>query len=157
MRAPKPTAGKLTITSAAFPHGANIPARYTCTAGNVSPPLQWGKLPAGTEQLVLFAISLNGEPSQGPIRWAVSDINPSSGGFAAGQLPAGAVVGRSSEGHDGWVGPCPAKGRTQSMVILVYALRHKVKLATGFEPSTAQHRVVGNALATGLVYGTYTR
>src|ERR1700686_1033573 len=90
--------GKLAVTSAAFPHGGQIPARYTCDGANVSPPLQWGKLPVGTSQLFVLALSLTAGAS-GAVRWAVGGIDPSSGGFPAGQLPPGAVAGRSSDGH----------------------------------------------------------
>jgi phosphatidylethanolamine-binding protein (PEBP) family uncharacterized protein len=128
--------------------------RYTCAGGNVSPPLQWGHVPAGTAQMFLLALSLNGQ-AQGPIRWAVGGLDPSSGGFGAGRLPAGAVVGRSSNGNTGWVGPCPARGQSQTLVVLVYALRHKLSLASGFESSTVQRQLAGNTVASGVAYGAY--
>jgi phosphatidylethanolamine-binding protein (PEBP) family uncharacterized protein len=130
--------------------------RYTCEGGNVSPSLQWGKLPPGTAQLFLVALSLNSGKG-GAIRWSVAGIDPSSGGFAAGQLPAGAVVGRNSEGHTTWAGACPAKGKAQNLIMLVYALRNKLSLATGFEASSVQRQLAGNTLANGVVFGTYQR
>jgi phosphatidylethanolamine-binding protein (PEBP) family uncharacterized protein len=146
--------GRIAVASAAFPHGGNIPVRYTCNGGNVSPPLQWGKLPAGTSQMLVLALSLSAG-AQGAIRWAVGGINPSSGGFAAGQLPPGAVVGRSSDGHIGWSGICPVGGKPQAIIVLVYALKHPLSLATGFDPRVVQGQLRGNTLATGLVYGAY--
>jgi phosphatidylethanolamine-binding protein (PEBP) family uncharacterized protein len=152
----KPSLGKLAVASAAFPRGGQIPARYTCDGGNVSPPLQWGKLPAGTSQLFLLALSLTAG-AQGAIRWAVGGIPPGSGGFAAGQLPPGAVAGRSSDGHLGWAGICPARGRPQAIVVLVYALRRPLHLAPGFDPRAVQAQLSGNTLASGVVYGAYKR
>jgi Raf kinase inhibitor-like YbhB/YbcL family protein len=146
----------MAVASAAFPRGGEIPVRYTCEGGNVSPPLQWGKLPAGTTQMFLVALSLTAGAG-GAIRWVVGGIDPSSGGFAAGQLPAGAVVGRNSEGHMGWAGACPAKGKKQSIIVLVYALHNKLNLAPGFQASSAQRQLAGNTLSNGVVFGSYQR
>jgi phosphatidylethanolamine-binding protein (PEBP) family uncharacterized protein len=154
--AAKTAPGKFAVASAAFPRGGQIPARYTCAGGNVSPPLQWGKLPAGASQLFLLALSLTAG-AQGAIRWAVGGIDPSSGGFPAGQLPPGAVAGRSSDGHIGWTGICGAAGKPQAIIVLVYALRHPLHLASGFDPRTVQSQLAGNTVGTGVVYGAYKK
>ena len=148
--------GKFAVASAAFPHGGQIPARYTCDGGNVSPPLQWGKLPAGTSQLFVLALSLTAGAS-GAIGWAVGGIDPSSAGFAAGQLPPGAVAGRSSDGHIGWSGICGARGKPQAVILLVYALRHPLHLSSGFDPRTVQSQLAGNTVGSGVIYGAYRR
>jgi phosphatidylethanolamine-binding protein (PEBP) family uncharacterized protein len=145
---------RLAVASAAFPRGGKIPVRYTCNGGNVSPSLRWGKVPPGTAQMFLIALSLTAGTG-GAIRWAVGGIDPAAGGFAAGQLPAGAIVGRNSEGHVGWAGACPVKGKTQSIIMLVYALRRKLNLAPGFEASSAQRQLSGNTLSNGVVFGSY--
>ncbi len=44
----------LTITSEVFLPNSMIPARYTCDAQNVSPPLSWSELPEGTQSLALI-------------------------------------------------------------------------------------------------------
>jgi phosphatidylethanolamine-binding protein (PEBP) family uncharacterized protein len=154
--AKKIVSAHLALASAAFPRGGRIPVRYTCEGGNVSPPLQWGKLPAGTAQLFLIALSLNAGAG-GAVRWAVGGIDPADGGFGAGQLPAGAVVGRNSQGQAAWAGACPAKGAAQSIVVLVYALRHPLNLPAGFEASAAQRQLAGDSLGTGIVYSSYQR
>ncbi len=154
--AAKLPAGKLAIVSAAFPRGGLIPARYTCDGGNVSPPLQWSNVPPGASQLFLLALSLTAG-AQGAVRWAVGGIDPSLGGFAAGQLPPGAVVGRSSNGQNSWAGICPVKGRPQAIIVLVYALRHPLHLSSGFNPTTVQAQLSGDTIGRGIVYGAYRR
>lgn len=154
--AAKTPLGKFAVASAAFPRGGRIPARYTCDGGNVSPPLQWGKLPAGTSQLFVLALSLTAGTG-GAIRWAVGGINPGSGGIPAGQLPSGAVAGRSSDGHVGWSGICGAAGKPQAIIVLVYALRHPLHLSSGFDPRTVQSQLAGNTAGTGVVYGAYKK
>jgi phosphatidylethanolamine-binding protein (PEBP) family uncharacterized protein len=154
--ATKQPAGRFALASAAFPRGGQIPARYTCDGGNVSPPLQWSNVPAGTSQLLLLALSLT-PGAQGGIRWAVGGIDPSLGGFAAGQLPSGAVAGRSSNGQTGWAGICPARGTPQAIIVLVYALRNPLHLAPGFNPTKVQSQLPGDTLGRGIVYGVFRR
>ncbi len=153
-KTPKHTVARLALASDAFPKGGAIPVQYTCHGSNLPPPLQWSHVPAGTTQMFLLALSLNGE-SKGPIRWAVGGISPSAGGFGPAHLPAGAVVGRSSDGHVGWVGPCPAGSQPETIVVLMYALRSKLNLRPGFEPSTVQRELSGDTLASGVAYGAY--
>ncbi len=148
----KHTLARIAVASAAFPKGGLIPVRYTCEGAGDSPPLQWGKVPAGTSQLFLLALSLTQGPG-GAIRWAVGGIPASVHGFGSGQLPAGAVVGRSSDGKVGWAGICPANGKPQAIVVLLYALRHPLALTPGFQPSAVQTELSGDELGTGVVYG----
>ena len=42
------------ITSDAFGQGAQIPDEYTCKGANISPPLSFGSLPAGTQSMVVI-------------------------------------------------------------------------------------------------------
>src|SRR3989338_1547049 len=42
------------IESPSFAHDRAIPARHTCDGSNVSPPLAWSGVPAGTKSLALI-------------------------------------------------------------------------------------------------------
>lgn len=42
------------LASSVFYHGGEIPGRYTCDGEDVSPPLQWSGVPAGTRSLALI-------------------------------------------------------------------------------------------------------
>lgn len=42
-----PVAESLTVTSTAFTDGGPIPARHTCDAEDLSPPLAWSGAPVG--------------------------------------------------------------------------------------------------------------
>ena len=52
-RAESADPAELRLTSSAFAAGDEIPLRYTCDGGNVSPPLEWSDLPEGTRSLAL--------------------------------------------------------------------------------------------------------
>ena len=40
----------LTLTSSAFKHNGEIPTQYTCEGKDLSPPLAWSGVPAGSEK-----------------------------------------------------------------------------------------------------------
>jgi hypothetical protein len=43
----------LKLNSMAFAGNAKIPTRYTCDGANLSPPLSWSGVPAGTQSFAL--------------------------------------------------------------------------------------------------------
>ena len=45
---------KMEVTSSAFQAGQTIPTKYTCEGADISPPLQWSGVPAGTKGLALI-------------------------------------------------------------------------------------------------------
>jgi Raf kinase inhibitor-like YbhB/YbcL family protein len=152
----KPAVGTVAFSSPAFGKGSKIPVRYTCDGANESPPLKWSRLPAKTAQLLLFVLDLAGGP-KGSIRWSVGDISPQVHSFAANSIPAGAVVGLNSLGKADWAGVCPSKGKPHNYVFLLYALRKKLSLSSGFPTTAIQRELGGNIAGAGLVFGTYQR
>ena len=84
-------------------------------------------------------------------------IPASATSIPAGHVPAGAVVGRNSTGSVGYAGVCPPAGKSHSIVFLLYALRTKVNVSSGFDPRTVQRQLSGNTIAAGLMFGTYKR
>ena len=69
--APPPIA----ITSPAFEPGAEIPAKYTCSGEDSSPPLEWAAPPEGTQSFALIM-----DDPDAPIRiwvhWLVYNLPP---------------------------------------------------------------------------------
>jgi phosphatidylethanolamine-binding protein (PEBP) family uncharacterized protein len=148
--------GAITLTSAAFAPGGPINARYTCDGAGVSPPLQWRGVPNGTAELVLLVLDLSGE-AKGGVQWAVAGIPPSVDHISAGSVPAGAVVGANSLGKNGWGGVCAAKGVTQHVLFLLYALRKSLNFSPGFNALAARGALKSERLASGLTAATYDR
>jgi Raf kinase inhibitor-like YbhB/YbcL family protein len=149
--------GAMAISSSAFERNGAIPAQYTCDGANVSPPLQWQHLPAHTKELVLFVIDDSTDGSEGGIRWIVAGINPSLSGIAAGQLPAGAVVGLNRSGKATYGGICPAKGKTAAVEFVLWALSKEITLSNGFIPAVAEHDYSHSELASATTYATNAR
>src|SRR5207245_10532498 len=103
MRANRPgrTIMALTITSPAFAAGGEIPAEYTGEGKDVSPPLAWAGLPAGTQTLALIVDDPDAPDPAAPkrvwVHWVVYNIPATATGLPAAvtpaQLPAGAKEG----------------------------------------------------------------
>lgn len=107
----------LQLSSNAFEHNAIIPAQYTCEGADISPPLQWSNIPAGTKSLVLIVDDPDAPDPKAPrmtwVHWVLYNIPPSSSGLveAVQQLPAGTAEGVNDWQRTGYGGPCPPVGR----------------------------------------------
>ena len=103
----------LMLASPAIPPNGEIPAQYTCDGADISPPLSWSDVPAGTGSLVLVVEDPDA-PSGTFRHWAVFDIPPTSRGLDAGysaNRPTAALhEARNDFGKTGYSGPCPPKG-----------------------------------------------
>src|SRR5580704_7493221 len=87
----------LMLASPAIPPSGEIPAQYTCDGADISPPLSWPDMPAGTGSLVLVVEDPDA-PSGVFRHWAVFEIPPASRGLDAGysaNRPTAALHGRS--------------------------------------------------------------
>jgi phosphatidylethanolamine-binding protein (PEBP) family uncharacterized protein len=154
--APRLTLGTIALGSPAFRSGGALPKRYTCDGGDISPPLRWRNLPAGSVELLLLAIDLDGGRT-GAIQWAVAGLPPRVPGIRAGRLPAGVVVGRNSAGEARWGGICGAGGRLHHVAFLLYALDRGLWLKAGFDVATVRGGLKYATLARGLTVATYER
>ena len=106
---------------------------------------------------MLLAIDLNGGRADA-IQWAVGGLSPGLRmGFAAGRLPAGAVVGRNSAGKAAGAGSAAREGQVHHVAFLFYALSRKLGLKAGFNPALVRGGLKGATLARGLTLATYKR
>ena len=103
----------LMLASPAIPPSGEIPAQYTCDGADISPPLSWSDVPAGTGGLVLVVEDPDA-PSGMFRHWAVFEIPPASRGLDAGysaNRPTAALhEARNDFGKTGYGGPCPPRG-----------------------------------------------
>jgi Raf kinase inhibitor-like YbhB/YbcL family protein len=103
----------LLLSSPAFAPGNTIPSQYTCDGSDLSPPLAWSGVPAGTKSLVLIVADPDA-PGGTFHHWAIYDIPAAARGLAAGYGPgrpaAGLAEARNDFGQPGYGGPCPPRG-----------------------------------------------
>jgi phosphatidylethanolamine-binding protein (PEBP) family uncharacterized protein len=147
--------GAFSISSPAFERNGAIPVSYTCAGAGVSPALSWRKVPAKAAELFLFVIDDGSSGSSGGIRWVVGGIDPSSTGVAAGKVPSGGIVGTNTADKAAYSPICPAKGKSDTVEFVMYALSKKLSLSPGFQPTTAEGEYGSHKLLMGSAAVTY--
>lgn len=166
--------GNIVVTSSAFVQGASIPAVYTADGSDVSPPLDFEKVPAGTKSLALIcddpdAPSRANPRPEGPwVHWVIfnlpTNISPLPEGVPREPEPAaieGAKQGVNSFPSDnvGYRGPAPPKGSgPHRYFFTVYALDTTLDLPAGTTDKAALLKAMeGHILDQGQLMGTYER
>ena len=153
----------LTLSSSAFDPGGKIPSKYTCEGEDVSPPLAFAGVPAGTKSLALIVDDPDAPDPKAPkrvwVHWLVYNLPPDITGLpedgSRKAMPQGAVTGLSDKGEAGYHGPCPPIGRHRYFHKL-YALDTLLpsKVLTKAELVAAMQ---GHILAEASLMGTYQK
>lgn len=154
----------LTLTSAAFHHGGVIPQRHTCEGSDLSPPLAWHGVPAGTQSLVLIVDDPDAPDPRAPrmtwVHWLLYNLPPQASGLPEGvtsrQLPAGTLQGVNDWHRAAYGGPCPPIGQHRYFHKL-YAL--DVLLPDLKQPDKARLEAAmhGHVLAQAELLGLYQK
>ena len=109
------------LTSSAFNDGTmlavknagNIKTNPNCIGENVSPPLTWSNVPAGTKSFALVMVDPEGRGGLGVDHWTAYGIPASVSGFAEGEVsqPMNKYVGgKGTAGMGHYLGPCTPPG-----------------------------------------------
>ena len=99
----------LKITSPAFADGGEIPRKYTCEGEDLSPPLAFSGVPAGTKSLVLIVDDPDAPDPKAPkmtyVHWVLFDLPPDTTEIVEGMvaLPSG-----TKSGLNDWKRPATA-------------------------------------------------
>jgi phosphatidylethanolamine-binding protein (PEBP) family uncharacterized protein len=142
--------------------GTAIPAKYTCDGKNISPPLEWGAVPASTGELALFILGFTETPKHGfriSDEWAVAGVNPKLHKIAAGQLPPGAFTGLVGHNKRRY-SLCPKKGQNMKYQFELYGVPGSGVISRKFAGIPVLAALVhkgGPANAHGAFGFTYTR
>lgn len=159
-----PRSGALTVTSSAFDEGEAIPARYTCTGEEISPPLAWSAPPDGTQSLALIMDDPDA-PAGTWTHWVIYNLPPdttsldeaaSSPNAAAYHLPEDAAQGQTSFRRADYGGPCPPSG-THRYYFRVYALDARLNPTKPLDAKGLRAAMDGHLLAQGELMGTYKK
>jgi len=152
----------LTLTSRAFAHQADIPAKYTCEGSDVSPPLAWSDLPAGTRSLVLIVDDPDAPDPAAPkmtwVHWVLYNIPPQASGLAEAvrMLPPETLEGTNDWHRTGYGGPCPPIGRHRYFHKL-YALDTMLPDLGRPTKTKLEQAMAGHILAAADLVGTYQK
>src|SRR5579875_3435216 len=143
------------LTSPAFHSGQTIPARFTCSGADHSPPLDFAGVPRGAKALALTLIDTT---AHGFTHWTVWNISPSVRRIAAGGAPHGARQGENSFQTMGYGGPCPPIGqKPHRYVFTLYALNRQLSLSNGAPPATAESEIRAASFERATLVGFFGR
>ena len=154
----------LKLISSAFSTGGNIPVEHTCEGADLSPPLSWSGIPAGTKSLALIVDDPDAPDPAAPrmtwVHWLLYNRPPAAAGLPEGvapaALPAGTREGLNDWKRTGYGGPCPPIGRHRYFHKL-YALD---TLLPDLERPTKvllEKALQGHVLAQAELIGTYQK
>ncbi len=144
---------RMQITSSAFGHGADIPAKFTCDGADINPPLQFVGVPVGTKSLALIVDDADA-PGGVFTHWMVWNISPRTNAIGEGSAPGG-LQGRNDFGKLGYGGPCPPSG-AHRYFFRVFALDRELDLPAGARRAQLDAAMKGHVIAQGELVGRYS-
>lgn len=147
----------LRIGSSAFTNLEPIPKLYTCDGENISPPLEWSGLPAGTRQLALICHDPDAPLPYGFTHWTIYNILPtvSQLGQAGGSK---FTEGTNSAEQLGYTGPAPPVGHgTHHYYFWLYALDKELNLKPGLNREQLLDAIADRIIEQARLVGVYER
>jgi Raf kinase inhibitor-like YbhB/YbcL family protein len=149
------------LRSTAFPDGAAIPGRFTCAGEDISPPLEWSEVPAGTRSFALFCDDPDA-PGGTWHHWAAYDLAPTLTGLPLDAGDDATKLGFKQAVNDfekpSYGGPCPPPGAPHHYHFRLLALSVD-RLSVGGEPScvAVESEARKHRLAEATLVGIYRR
>lgn len=158
------TTMNFTLSSPAFAHLGAIPTAYTCEGRNLSPPLTWSNLPAGTRSLVLIIDDPDAPDPAAPkitwVHWLLYNIPASQQNLEEGAgsraLPEGVREGVGSGRKRGYAGPCPPIGSHRYFHKL-YALDTVLPELASPDRKRLESAMNGHVIGQAVLIGTYRK
>ena len=164
-------AAALKVTSTAFQDGGLLTVKYIghlvlksgnteqtdCGGENVSPPLAWTNVPAGTKSFGLVIFDPDGAKGSGAVHWVMYGVSGDRRGIPEGfgnKESPDYVGGTSSSGNHTYMGPCAMPEHTNHYLFSVYALDLDPKaLPPGLTRDQFFAQTKGHVLDVGSIVG----
>jgi Raf kinase inhibitor-like YbhB/YbcL family protein len=152
----------LSVTSASFGNGGEIPRKHTCDGPDISPALSWAGAPEETKSLALIVDDPDAPDPEAPkmtwVHWVLYNLPPASTGLPEGvkDLPDGTLEGLNDWKRTGYGGPCPPIGRHRYFHKL-YALKEVLPDLGSPTKAALEKAMEGKILGRAELVGTYRR
>ncbi len=155
-------AATITVESAAFGDGGEIPARFTADGEGLSPPLAWHGVPL-TARCVALMIEDADSPTPNPLVHAIAPLLSAESGLPEGGLPSAGHAGQTLMGRNSYFrhdylppDPPPAHG-PHRYAFEVFALSETPQDARNMGRSALTEWMRDRVVAKGCLIGTYER
>ena len=149
------------VRSVAFAAQAAIPAQYTCSGADVSPPLTWDDPPAGTKSFALICDDPDA-PFGTWVHWVLYNLHASTRQLPENvskqeTLPDGTRQGINDFRRVGYGGPCPPPGSVHHYRFTLDALDVVLNLAPRATKAQLEAAMHGHILGQAALVGIYRR
>ena len=157
----------IVLESPAMQTGEAMPRDYTPDGRNLSPPLTWSNLPAGTQEVAIACADFGAGNPPPCVHWISYGVSPAAGGLPAGlpvesheAMPTG--LGDAIQGLNGWLrpyyrGPAPPAGTPHLYHFTIYALDEVLGLEPGLTRDDLLEAMEGHILGRGDLVPIYER
>ena len=151
----------LRMSSPQWKRGETIPKKYTGDGADVSPPLVFEGVPAGTKSFALICDDPDA-PVVTWVHWVIYDIPGTAKGLPEGVAKDGALPDGSHQGRNSWKklgygGPSPPPGKPHRYFFRLYALRESLGAAPGLSAKDAETAARAKSIESAEFMGTYGR
>lgn len=152
------------LRSSSFTNGKPIPVKYTGDGDDLSPPLEWSKVPANTKEFVLICDDPDAPMPPPWVHWVLYRIPADANALTEGISRSPKVPGM--EGTNSWTsgktigyrGPAPPRGHgVHHYHFRLYALDTLLKLPARTDKEGVLTAIKGHVLAEAELVGTYER
>lgn len=150
----------LVLESPAFHAQGPIPALYSCEGKDLSPPLAWSGLPAGTKSLALIMDDPDAPDPAAPqrtwVHWVLYNVPVGTTELPEDlhTLPPGTLQGLNDWQKAGYGGPCPPIG-THRYFHKLYALDTVLPNLKQPTKTQLESAMRGHILEQAELIGTY--
>jgi Raf kinase inhibitor-like YbhB/YbcL family protein len=157
----------IVVESPSMKSGEMMPRDYTPDGRNVSPPLTWRNLPAGTRELAVICEDFDAGNPPPWVHWVIYKIPATAKGLPenipidpAARMPAeitGAVQGSNGWRRSIYRGPAPPPGKPHQYHFVVYALDAALDLKPGMTRQELMDAMKDHIIGQGEVVPIYER
>jgi len=163
----QPPNHEITLDSPMMVSGEMMPRDYTPDGHNLSPPLQWSDLPAGTRELAVVCADFGAGNPPPWTHWLIYGIPATASGLPTGlpilaDTPMPTGLAGALQGLNGWRrpyyrGPAPPAGTPHLYHFTVYALDEALGLEPGLTREELLEAIEGHVIGRGDLVPIYER
>ncbi len=158
---------KIVVESPTLKTGERMPRDYTPDGRNVSPPLAWSNLPAGTKELAVVCADFGAGAPPPWVHWIIYNIPGTAKALPEGMpidpaAPMPADIKGATQGFNSWRraiyrGPAPPVGTTHVYYFTVYALDADLDLKPNLTRGELLEAMKGHIIGRGELVPIYER